>query len=58
MNDSLSKYVIFHADGEADCFSKATLQYCMETAEVLQLNGIKGSWKNLMPEMVPRSRYG
>jgi hypothetical protein len=53
MNDSLSKSVVFHANDDADCFSKATLNYIMKTAEVLRLNEIKGEWRNLMPEIVP-----
>ncbi|XP_045821573.1 disease resistance protein At4g27190-like [Trifolium pratense] len=54
MDDSLSKYVVFPSNDDACCFSNAKLlKYCMQTAEVLQLNGIKGEWRNLMPEIVP-----
>jgi hypothetical protein len=57
MDDSLSKYVVFPSNDNACCFSNAKLlKYCMQTAEVLQLNGIKGEWKNLMPEIVPIHR--
>ncbi|PNY04648.1 putative CC-NBS-LRR resistance protein [Trifolium pratense] len=38
---------------DAYFFSKETFKYCMQTAEVLQLDGIKEGWKNLMPEIVP-----
>ncbi|KAL6567018.1 hypothetical protein OROMI_015422 [Orobanche minor] len=39
--------------GDAYFFSKATLKYCMQTTEALQLYGIKEGWRNLMPEIVP-----
>ncbi|CAJ2638663.1 unnamed protein product [Trifolium pratense] len=53
MNYSLSKYVSFCSGDDAYFFSKETFKYCMQTAEVLQLDGIKEGWKNLMPEIVP-----
>ncbi|GAU18674.1 hypothetical protein TSUD_125070 [Trifolium subterraneum] len=54
MDDSLSKYVVFPSNDDACCLSNAKLfKYCMQTAEVLQLNRIKGEWRNLMPEIVP-----
>ncbi|MCH80181.1 CC-NBS-LRR resistance protein [Trifolium medium] len=54
MNGSIPKYLVFDADVDDACiFSKGALKYCMQTAEVLRLDGIKGEWKNLMPEMVP-----
>ncbi|KAI5408421.1 probable disease resistance protein At4g27220 [Lathyrus oleraceus] len=53
MNNWISKCVVFPTNGDAYRFSKETLIYCMQTAEVLRLNGIKGKWRNLMPEIVP-----
>ncbi|XP_045791688.1 uncharacterized protein LOC123886414 [Trifolium pratense] len=47
-----SKYVVFRGDEKCQ-FSKGTLKYCMQTAEALCLEGIKGEWRNLMPEIVP-----
>ncbi|XP_058769135.1 disease resistance protein At4g27190-like [Vicia villosa] len=52
-NNWLSKCVVFPINGDAYRFSKETFNYCMQTAEVLLLNGIKGKWRNLMPEIVP-----
>ncbi|CAJ2663191.1 unnamed protein product [Trifolium pratense] len=48
----LSKYVVFRGDKKCQ-FSEETLKYCMQTAEALCLEGIKGEWRNLMPEIVP-----
>jgi hypothetical protein len=45
------KCVLFRGD-EACQFSEETLKYCMQTAETLFLEGIKGEWRNLMPEIV------
>ncbi|XP_058769136.1 probable disease resistance protein At1g61310 [Vicia villosa] len=53
MDDSLTKYVVFPTSDDAYWFSKQTLKFCMQTAEVLRLNGIKGRWRNLMPEILP-----
>ncbi|XP_045788433.1 uncharacterized protein LOC123883607 isoform X6 [Trifolium pratense] len=47
-----SKYVVFRGDEKCQ-FSKGTLKYCMQTAEALFLEGIKGEWRNLMPEIFP-----
>ncbi|CAJ2663204.1 unnamed protein product [Trifolium pratense] len=47
-----SKYVVFRGNQKCQ-FSKGTLKYCMQTAEALCLKGIKGEWRNLMPEIVP-----
>ncbi|XP_045788454.1 uncharacterized protein LOC123883609 isoform X4 [Trifolium pratense] len=47
-----SKYVVFRGDEKCQ-FSKGTLKYCMQTAEALFLERIKGEWRNLMPEIVP-----
>ncbi|XP_045791684.1 uncharacterized protein LOC123886410 [Trifolium pratense] len=50
------KYVVFCGDEKCQ-FSEETLKYCMQTAEALFLEGIKGEWRNLMPEIVP-SEHG
>ncbi|XP_045791681.1 uncharacterized protein LOC123886407 [Trifolium pratense] len=47
-----SKYVVFRGDEKCQ-FSEETLKYCMQTAEALFLEGIKGEWRNLMPEIFP-----
>ncbi|CAJ2663185.1 unnamed protein product [Trifolium pratense] len=47
-----SKYVVFRGDEKCQ-FSEETLKYCMQTAEALFLGGIKGEWRNLMPEIFP-----
>ncbi|GAU44946.1 hypothetical protein TSUD_351610 [Trifolium subterraneum] len=46
------KYVLFYGD-ETCQFSNGTLKYCMQTTEALSLLGIKGGWRNLMPEIIP-----
>ncbi|GAU50429.1 hypothetical protein TSUD_350610 [Trifolium subterraneum] len=47
------KYVGFCGDEDEACtFSEQTLKYCMQTANALCLEGIKGEWRNLMPEIV------
>ncbi|GAU50431.1 hypothetical protein TSUD_350630 [Trifolium subterraneum] len=47
------KYVVFSGDEDEACqFSEQTLKYCMQTANSLYLEGIKGEWRNLMPEIV------
>ncbi|KAK2407153.1 putative disease resistance protein [Trifolium repens] len=45
------KYVVFKGY-EARQFSEETLKYCIQTADALSLHGIKGEWRNLMPEIV------
>ncbi|CAJ2663208.1 unnamed protein product [Trifolium pratense] len=46
------KSVVFYGDGKCQ-FSEETLKYCMQTADSLWLQEIKGEWRNLMPEIVP-----
>ena len=53
LNDSQSKSVLFDVRGHECLFSKETFKYCMQTTEFLWLNGMKGEWRNLMPEIVP-----
>ncbi|GAU33592.1 hypothetical protein TSUD_359700 [Trifolium subterraneum] len=45
------KYVVFCGD-KARQFSEETLKYCMQTANALSLEGIKGEWRNLIPMIV------
>ncbi|XP_045790592.1 uncharacterized protein LOC123885359 [Trifolium pratense] len=46
------KSVVFYGNGKCQ-FSEETLKYCMQTADCLWLQEIKGEWRNLMPEIVP-----
>ncbi|XP_045788464.1 probable disease resistance protein At4g27220 [Trifolium pratense] len=43
---NLSKYVVFCGNEKCQ-FSEETLKYCMQTAEALSLERIKGEWRNL-----------
>ncbi|KAK2406712.1 putative disease resistance protein [Trifolium repens] len=45
------KYVSFFGNEKLQ-FSEETLKYCMQTAEVICLERIKGEWRNIMPEIV------
>ncbi|GAU33594.1 hypothetical protein TSUD_359730 [Trifolium subterraneum] len=53
LEELFPKYVVFCGDEDEACqFSEETLKHCMQTANALCLEGIKGEWRNLMPEMV------
>ncbi|XP_027337503.1 uncharacterized protein LOC113851230 [Abrus precatorius] len=51
-NDSMLKCVHF-SEINALFSETATFKYLVQTAEILDLRGIEGRWKNLIPEIVP-----